>query len=206
VLKEDLNNYLGALGVDLTGWTLERAEGISPDGSAIAGTARRNNQTRAFLVTGLPSCRPGIESSMGASARCPGRDAEYVVNVTPDSGPVVYAWRKDGVAIDSLLNPSAATNHLVIADVTPEDEGTYDCVISNACGSTTGPAFPLDVLPPDDPTCACPADTDGDGVLNSADFFAFLLFFFNGVADFNNDGVTNSQDFFEYLVAFFLGC
>lgn len=57
----------------------------------------------------------------------------------------------------------------------------------------------LDVVP-------CPADWNGDGIANSADFFAFLVDFFAGNADFNNSGGTDSADFFEYIVAFFAGC
>jgi hypothetical protein len=49
------------------------------------------------------------------------------------------------------------------------------------------------------------ADFNGDGVINSQDFFDFLLVFFAGNADFNSDGATNSQDFFDFLTAFFAG-
>lgn len=52
----------------------------------------------------------------------------------------------------------------------------------------------------------CAADYDGDGVINTNDFFAFLNNFFANDADFNHDGATNSQDFYDFLTAFFIGC
>jgi hypothetical protein len=62
----------------------------------------------------------------------------------------------------------------------------------------------LDVVTP--PPCS--ADFNGDGVVNSQDFFDFLGRFFasDALADFNADGVVNSQDFFDFLTAFFKGC
>lgn len=50
---------------------------------------------------------------------------------------------------------------------------------------------------------ADPADWNGDGAVNSDDFFAFLADYFNGDADFDGDGETNSDDFFAFLTAYF---
>jgi probable HAF family extracellular repeat protein len=59
----DLNTYLPSLGIDLAGWTLNKANGISADGAAITGVGTLNGQTRAWLVTGVPS--PGPASLLG---------------------------------------------------------------------------------------------------------------------------------------------
>jgi hypothetical protein len=55
---------------------------------------------------------------------------------------------------------------------------------------------------------SCPPDFNGDGVLNSLDFAAFLNAFVAGDpgADFNADGSVNSQDFAAFLNAFVAGC
>jgi uncharacterized membrane protein len=52
----NLNTYLPARGLDLTGWHLRLASGISADGSVIAGTGTRNGQVRAFVVHLPPLC------------------------------------------------------------------------------------------------------------------------------------------------------
>lgn len=51
----DLNTYLPTLGVDLTGWTLEFATGISFDGRTIAGNGVFNGESRSWVVTNVPA-------------------------------------------------------------------------------------------------------------------------------------------------------
>jgi hypothetical protein len=66
----------------------------------------------------------------------------------------------------------------------------------------------------DNPRCmeyimpACPPDFNGDTVVNSQDFIAFLNAFVAGdpSADFNGDGNVNSQDFIMFLNLFVAGC
>jgi predicted RNA-binding protein with TRAM domain len=62
----------------------------------------------------------------------------------------------------------------------------------------------LTMMPVDD----CGADYNGDGVVNSQDFVAFLNDFVAGEpgADYNGDGVINSQDFVAFLNDFVAGC
>lgn len=54
----------------------------------------------------------------------------------------------------------------------------------------------------------CPADFNGDGVVNTLDFLAFLNAFSAGdpSADFNGDGTVNTLDFLAFLNAFNSGC
>ncbi len=53
---------------------------------------------------------------------------------------------------------------------------------------------------------ACPTDWNNDGVNNTADFFAFLMDFFDGNADYNASGQTDSQDFFGFFDDFGRSC
>lgn len=79
-----------------------------------------------------------------------------------------------------------------------------------AAGDTISPPADIYVIlnPTTTPPPPCPADFDGDTVVNSQDFFAFLEAFFSQApaADFNQDSTVNSQDFFEFLKAFFAEC
>lgn len=54
----------------------------------------------------------------------------------------------------------------------------------------------------------CRPDLNGDGLVTSQDFFAFIGDFFSGrpEADYNNDGAVTSQDFFDFISQFFEGC
>ena len=54
----------------------------------------------------------------------------------------------------------------------------------------------------------CPADLNGDGVVDADDFFLFLQLFADGDprADINQDGVVDADDFFQYLNLFAQGC
>jgi probable HAF family extracellular repeat protein len=64
----DLNTYLPAHGVNLSGWVLTSVRGISADGSALAGYGTFNGAERAFLVSGLSvgSCYPNCDNSNAA--------------------------------------------------------------------------------------------------------------------------------------------
>ena len=81
-------------------------------------------------------------------------------------------------------------------------------LLPDSCDISSGASADVNTngIPDECETITCPADYDGDGTLNSDDFFAFLSDFFAGNADFNDDGLTNSADFFDFLSAFFAGC
>lgn len=65
-------------------------------------------------------------------------------------------------------------------------------------------AMALASLAGEDQVCA--ADWDGDGLVTSADLFAFLTDYFAGHADVNGDGRTSSADLLEFVNRFMAGC
>lgn len=172
---------------------------VTPDGDVLVGGGFRSaggapSSYFARYRTAMP--RPVIEEGPVPVRTCRGGNATFSVRVT---GDVTYQWRRDGDALDTTENPSAASATLVLSGVGPGDAGAYDCVVSGECASeSSGPAT----------LTVCIADTTCDGVVNSQDFFEFLVRFFalDPRADINADGVVSSQDFFDFLGAFFLGC
>jgi probable HAF family extracellular repeat protein len=66
----DLNTYLTSIGVDMTGWTLKYATGISSDGRSIVGTGNYMGAERAFLVTGLTIPTPSAFSLLVLGSLC----------------------------------------------------------------------------------------------------------------------------------------
>ncbi|MER3471809.1 MAG: hypothetical protein C4330_10920, partial [Chitinophagaceae bacterium] len=70
---------------------------------------------------------------------CPGANATFTV-VATGSGTVTYQWRKGGSAISGATSAT-----LTLTNVTAADAGTYDVVITAACGSVTSTAVSLTV-------------------------------------------------------------
>jgi hypothetical protein len=158
-----------------------------------------------------------------SAAACPTRIA--VLNVSAlGSGPFTYQWRKDGTPIDSLTNPSAATATLTLSNIGPIDVASYDCIVSNACGSVTSNAAALtlavkcsvaDIVGTDGGPVQC-ADSTVDG----SDFIAFINSFSIGdaaidpLADIagggdtgeDPDGTIDGTDFIAFINAFAIGC
>lgn len=91
-----------------------------------------------------------------------GANVNYSVTATGSN--LTYQWRKNGIAIDTTANPSAATANLQLLNVQTTDTGVYDVVVSNESGSvdsndvnltvTGGPVDPIPVIidHPDDTT------------------------------------------------------
>lgn len=64
----DLNVYLASVGVDMSGWTLSFAHGLSADGSVITGFGEFEGSIRAWRVTGVPA--PGSAVLVAVATLC----------------------------------------------------------------------------------------------------------------------------------------
>jgi probable HAF family extracellular repeat protein len=116
----DLNIYLSSIGCNLAGWVLEEALLISPDGSTIYGRGRRNSQSAAFIVSGIPhDPRPpcpadvgGVPSSYGYTVRDGAVNVDDLIRFVQafDSGQPIADVAND----QGIPSPDGAVN---IADL-----------------------------------------------------------------------------------------
>lgn len=101
-------------------------------------------------------------------------NGDTVVFTAAGDGPgtLSYQWRKDGVDLADGGNISGAnTPTLTISNVSLTDFGAYDMRISSPCGSAVSDPAALGILPGKN---ACPADVNGDGIVDIQDFLALL--------------------------------
>ncbi|MCX5688247.1 MAG: hypothetical protein NTV94_00385 [Planctomycetota bacterium] len=115
------------------------------------------------------------------------------------SGELGYQWRHDGIAIDAMANPSAATNLLTLDSASWGDLGTYDCVVSDACASVTSRAAQVS---------ACAGDFNCDGGVDGSDIESFFRAWESGetFADVNVDGGVDGADVEMFFRRWEAGC
>jgi Tol biopolymer transport system component len=94
--------------------------------------------------SGLPGGSPlSITGQPSNSIVCAGASVTFSVTATGIE-PLQYQWRKGGIPIPNA--PTASS--YVIQSSTSEDAGTYDVVVTNACGSITSSPATLVVNTP----------------------------------------------------------
>jgi hypothetical protein len=187
---------------DHSGWILDYSPTVLPPliEAALLESAGIGGDPVAVPLIGPPPAQPHSESGPIDFNR------NGTIDPTPVSADINYIYPQDiGSPGDVLLGhndwaalrynfrttdgyaPGASPRTTSHAEITPE--------IADYLAKLFGPP-------------ACPGDFNDDAVVNSQDFFDFLVAFFaaDPGADFNADLLINSQDFFDYLAAFFIGC
>ena len=82
---------------------------------------------------------PIIDYVTSNSARCEGQNMTFSVNANGTS-PFSYQWKKNSSNISNATN-----NTYVISSVSTSDAASYQCVVSNICGSTSSNTSALTV-------------------------------------------------------------
>jgi len=125
---------------------------------------------------------PQVVSNPLSVVTCRGEAPQLQVAAT-GNGQLTYRWRRDGVFLNSTVNPSALTSVLTLANFADANVGTYDCVVSNNCGEVISATASVTLG-----RCGCLADLVGagidgmepDGTVDGADFIAFINAFAAG--------------------------
>ncbi|MCK4660177.1 MAG: DUF2341 domain-containing protein, partial [Phycisphaerae bacterium] len=88
---------------------------------------------------------PSITSHPSGATICDGQSHQMSVTAS-GTAPLSYQWRKNGSDLSDGGNISGATTTtLAINPAALADAGSYDCVVTNVCGSTTSTAATLTV-------------------------------------------------------------
>jgi hypothetical protein len=111
--------------------------------SCPAAPSYNSTKERLFLNIVAFITPPANRVSVVGGSACRGDHA--VVELLDSGDGSSLQWRKDGVPIDTSANPSAATSRLVIENTQPFDAGSYDCVVTTACGDVISNPADLDV-------------------------------------------------------------
>ncbi len=159
------------------------------------GTSRVDMGAYEF---GSQTCAPVILTHPTDTLTCRHQGATFSVAAS-GSGPLSFQWRRNSVALDVIGNPSAATTALSLPSVQQSDAGSYDCVVTNACGNVTSFAALLSL---------CSADFNCDSTVDFFDYLDFVDAFSSSSmnADFNEDSVIDFFDYLDFVDAFSSGC
>jgi hypothetical protein len=111
---------------------------------ASAGNVLRAGAAFAYRLDCVPprfSFAQVLDAPVLSLTACPGQNITFTSSTrNPANTPLSYQWRKDGVNI-----PGATSKTYDIPNVGASAAGSYDVIISNACGSEVSNSFPLSV-------------------------------------------------------------
>lgn len=79
---------------------------------------------------------PSITTHPVSQERFTGGSVNFTV-AAGGTAPLAFQWRRNTVNLDTSANPSAASPTLTLANLTPGEAGSYDCVVTNTVGSAT---------------------------------------------------------------------
>lgn len=111
----------------------------------------------SLINTTTPVGCPVISTQPTSQTSCEGQSVTLSV-ASSGNAPLTYQWRKDLINI-----PGATSSTLSFSAIDLLDAGSYTCVISNLCGSTTSSAAVVSINSTPEPPFTTNADRCGPG-------------------------------------------
>lgn len=148
----------------------------------------------------IPTC-PVIISQAECVEACPGSNVKFTIDAAGSEHvqPIEFQWRKDGEDLANDANIEGATSPVVsLSGVSMSDAGSYECVVSNGCGSIVSDPVTLSVFE------VTYGDSDKDCDVDLLDLAAFvrcmqgpLVSFIGGCTAFDWDA-NDRIDLFDF--------
>ncbi len=116
--------------------------GLVAKANALSGPTRTERDTMSITVVSPSPTVPQVFTPPVAATATAGLDAPSVISVFAHAGfaPISYRWRRDGMELPGQTNAA-----LSLLDVTTNDAGQYDVVLSNHLGTITSSTAALTV-------------------------------------------------------------
>lgn len=195
------------------------------DGTWNDRDADDNNRDSAYIVEYNSVPCPIMLLQPTSKNLCPGQRAVFTARAFSPF-PLSYQWLKDGVPLQNTeAVRGARSSRLVIDNAQDANEGVYECLITNNCGTLSSDLARLTVGVPGDLTGARnpvhPSYGIPDGKTDIDDFYYYLDHFeaqnaavadLTGSTDPNDpaygapNGIMDSEDFFYFLDRMVQGC
>jgi hypothetical protein len=130
-----LGGYTGTRWGDYSGTAIDPADNLTFWTMQEYGASSGSGGSWSTWITSFPvstTCTaPTISTNPGQRIVCAGGSATFTV-AAGGSSPLSYQWRKNTVNVGGANSPS-----LTISPAAVGDAGSYDCVVTNGCGSAT---------------------------------------------------------------------
>lgn len=134
--RRNSNNINGATNATLTINPVTAPDGATYDCIVTDSCGSTPSNTAALSIGGVP---PQITLHPVSQSSCAGQPVTFTVAAN-GNGVLSYVWRKGATPI-----PGATNNSYTIPSVAAGDVGSYDCVVTDNCGSSTSDAASLTV-------------------------------------------------------------
>lgn len=151
---------------------------------------------------------PSITAQPTPMSACEGGTAVFNVSAG-GPGPISYQWRRNGM--DLIDGPTASgsiidganTASLSLVNAGPADNGSYDCIVANACAGTTSDEATLTVFP------GGSGDGNTDGTVDGDDIQGMINALASGgppsvpycAYDMDTDGIVDMHDVPLFVLA-----